>query len=373
MIDRLIYIELLKKYLDGHIGDAEKNELFRMSADDSIRQLLEEMIEDDWNQNQLSGDDLSPLLSEKMLRTILNSAKNTDSLFTYSQKRRVLPIFSMAAIFLLVVFGAAFYFYSENQKKLTNQFEASIPQTNTKKINTSTAPLELVLEDGSTVKLTPNSTLSYPKRFATDKREVYLTGEALFDITKNPEKPFLVYYDNIVTRVLGTSFTIKTNSNTKDLEVSVITGKVHVFENKLLSSNTDSHRDLKSVILVPNQKAMYNIKNHDFETTLADSIHSLVGFKDISKSNKLVALEESFIYEKSTRLKAIFHQLETVYGVDIIVDNDNIYNCVFIGDLSKQEMLKKLNIICMTVGATYEVKGTKILVSGKGCSQSDIQ
>lgn len=373
MIDRLNYIEFLKKHLDGHISDAEKSELFRMSADDDIRQLLEEMIEADWRHNQLPGDDLSPLISKKLLHTILNSEKNTDSLFNYSHKRRVLSIFSMAAIFLLVVFSAAFYYYSEKQKKFSSQFEASIPQTNIKKINNSKVPLEMVLEDGSTVKLTPNSTLSYPKRFATDKREVYLTGEALFVITKNPEQPFLVYYDNIVTRVLGTSFTIRTNNNTKDLEVSVITGKVHVFENKFLASNTGSHRVLKSVILVPNQKAMYNIKNRDFETTLADSIRSLASFKDIAKPNKLGALQESFIYEKSTKLKEIFHQLETIYGIEIIVDNDNIYNCVFIGDVSKQEMLKKLNTICMTVGATYEVKGTKILVSGKGCSQSDIK
>jgi ferric-dicitrate binding protein FerR (iron transport regulator) len=369
MIDRQNYIELLKKYLEGQISEAEKSDLFRMITDDSIHQLLEEMIEDDWHQNQLTGDDLPPLVSEKMLQTILNSEKNTDSLFTYSHKRRALPIFSIAAIFLLVVFGVSFYFYGEKQKMFSNQFVASIPQTDLKTTNTGKVPYEMVLEDGSTVKLSPNSTLSYPKNFATDKREVYLTGEALFVVTKNPEKPFLVYYDNIVTRVLGTSFTIKTNNKTKDLEVSVITGKVHVFENKFLSSNTGSHNVLKSVILTPNQKTMYNLKNHDFETTLADSIRSLPIVKEGTKSNNLGALQEQFFYEKSTRLKEIFHQLEITYGIEIIVDNENIYNCVFIGDVSKLEMLKKLNTICLTVGATYEVKGTKILVSGKGCNQ----
>ena len=369
MIDRFTYIELLRKYLDGDISATEKNELFKMNTDDGLRQLLEEMIDDDWNRNQLTGSNLPPLVSEKMLYTILNSEKNTDSLFSSSPKRKFLPIFSMAAIFLLILFGGAFYYYSTIQKDFSSQLAALIPQTNIKKINASSLPLEMVLEDGSSVKLTPNSTLSYPKRFASDKREVYLSGEALFVVAKNPEKPFLVYYNDIVTRVLGTSFTIKTNSVTKDLEVSVITGKVHVFENKLLSANTSSHKDLKSVILVPNQKAMYNIKRHYFETTLADSIRSLVGTKDIAKVDPSQVLPKYFIYEKSTSLKEIFHQLETVFGIEIIVDNDNIYNCVFIGDVSKQEVLKKINTICLTVGATYEVKGTKILVSGKGCNQ----
>ena len=233
MIDRFTYIELLRKYLDGDISATEKNELFKMNTDDGLRQLLEEMIDDDWNRNQLTGSNLPPLVSEKMLYTILNSEKNTDSLFSSSPKRKFLPIFSMAAIFLLILFGGAFYYYSTIQKDFSSQLAALIPQTNIKKINASSLPLEMVLEDGSSVKLTPNSTLSYPKRFASDKREVYLSGEALFVVAKNPEKPFLVYYNDIVTRVLGTSFTIKTNSVTKDLEVSVITGKVHVFENKL--------------------------------------------------------------------------------------------------------------------------------------------
>ncbi|MBY0480136.1 MAG: FecR family protein [Chitinophagaceae bacterium] len=371
MIDRLTYIELLEKYLDGHISAAEKNEFFKMSTDNGIRQFLEEMIDEDWKSNQLTGSDIPPHVSEKMLLTILNSEKNTDSLFSYSPKKNFVHIFSMAAIFLLIVLGGAFYYYSIRQKDFASQLEASIPPTNIKKVNTNSLPLEVVLEDGSSVKLTRNSTLSYPKRFASDKREVYLTGEALFVVAKNPEKPFLVYYNNIVTRVLGTSFIIKTNSNTKDLEVSVITGKVHVFENKLLASNTSSREELKSVILVPNQKAMYNIKRHDFETTLADSIRSLVGSKDIPKVNTSEAFPKSFIYEKSTSLKEIFHQLETVYGIEIVVDNDNIYNCVFIGDVSKLEVLKKLNTICLTVGATYEVKGTKILISGKGCNKPD--
>ena len=109
MIDRFTYIELLRKYLDGDISATEKNELFKMNTDDGLRQLLEEMIDDDWNRNQLTGSNLPPLVSEKMLYTILNSEKNTDSLFSSSPKRKFLPIFSMAAIFLLILFGGAFY------------------------------------------------------------------------------------------------------------------------------------------------------------------------------------------------------------------------------------------------------------------------
>ncbi|HEY3389988.1 MAG TPA: FecR family protein, partial [Prolixibacteraceae bacterium] len=236
------------------------------------------------------------------------------------------------------------------------------------KTNNTALPFELVLEDGSIVKLAPRSSLSFPEHFINGKREVYLTGEAFFKVSKNPEKPFMVYYNNIVTRVLGTSFTIKTNNNTKDVEVSVRTGRVQVFENKNITADGVSGVEVKSVILKPNQKAMYNIRRHDFATTLADSIHPLAISPEIDKMVKSGRHMESFFFQKATSLQQIFSMLESVYGIEIIVDNENIYKCDFTGDVSTQEMLEKLHIICLTIGASYEVNGTKILVSGKGCN-----
>jgi transmembrane sensor len=368
MINKSRYIELLEKYLDETINYIEREELFIMSSDESIRIFLEEMIESDWNRNEFKGANLSTEASEEILRNILASENNTNQLVIKSSRRFNYQKLAIAAIFFCIFLTGIIYYSINSKNNLPISFEASIPKSNLTKTNNTNQPLELLLEDGSRIKLLPNASLSFPKYFTKDKREVYLTGEALFVISKNPNKPFLVYYDNIVTRVLGTSFTIKTNVNTQNVEVSVITGKVHVFENSKMTMASLTNKSLKSVILVPNQKTIYNIKSHDFETTLADSIYSLPSVNETVKSDKYVLNNESFVYEKATSLKQIFSQLELIYGVEIIVDNENIYNCVFTGDVSKLEMLKKLNTVCLTVGATYEVKGTKVLVSGKGCN-----
>lgn len=372
MLDKLRYTALLKKYLEDTIDSREHDELFRMTAAENIEELLAELIDKDAKSNQLNEAELPADISEDIVLKILASEKNNSRLFIRSQRTRLFQGLSIAAVFLLVVFGTVFVYRNMLSDNARSAFEVSIPQNNIVKTNTTSLPLELVMEDGSTVKLTPRSSLSYPKQFANGKREVYLTGEAFFVVTKNPEKPFLVYYNNIVTRVLGTSFTIKTNNSTKNVEVSVRTGKVQVFENKYMSTGTASRDEAKSVILKPNQKAMYNPLHHDFQTTIADSIHPLVSFPDMDKNVIHSKLTGSFIFQKATSLKNIFSQLESVYGIEIVVDNDNIYNCVFTGDVSTQEMLEKLHIICLTIGAAYEVNGTKILVTGKGCNGAGI-
>jgi ferric-dicitrate binding protein FerR (iron transport regulator) len=75
------------------------------------------------------------------------------------------------------------------------------------------------LEDGSEVQLNPNSTISYPEHFGQKTRTVYLKGEAFFSIKRNPAKPFVVHTGELVTEVLGTSFTIKSYENAKAIEV----------------------------------------------------------------------------------------------------------------------------------------------------------
>lgn len=368
MLDKLRYTALLKKYLEDTINPAEHDELFRMTAAENIEELLSELIEKEVKSDKLNTVALPAGISEVILLKILASEESTNRLFIRSQRTSLSQVFSIAAIFLLILFGALFIYRNTLSMNSQSAFEIPVPQNNSIKTNTTSLPLELVMEDGSTVKLAPQSSLSFPKQFANGKREVYLTGEAFFVVTKNPEKPFMVYYNNIVTRVLGTSFTIKTNTNTKNVEVSVRTGKVQVFENKYMSTGTASREEAKSVILKPNQKAMYNPIHRDFQTTIADSIHPLVGILDMDKAFKHNKLAGSFIFQKATSLKNIFSQLESVFGIEIVVDNDNVYNCVFTGDISTQEMLEKLHIICLTIGATYEVNGTKILVTGKGCN-----
>ena len=91
---------------------------------------------------------------------------------------------------------------------------------------------QLVLSDGTKVWLNAESEIDYPIEFLGDKREVFLKGEAYFEVAPDPEKPFIVKTTSMQTRVLGTSFNINAYENEPNVYTTLLTGKVEVMLNK---------------------------------------------------------------------------------------------------------------------------------------------
>ena len=87
--------------------------------------------------------------------------------------------------------------------------------------------LVTTLEDGSIVYLADQTSLQYPKHFEPQKREVFLQGNAFFDVTGNHKRPFVIETDLIQVEVLGTAFNVK-SKNPTDFSLSVDRGKVKV-------------------------------------------------------------------------------------------------------------------------------------------------
>ena len=115
----------------------------------------------------------------------------------------------------------------------------------------------VTLPDGSTVRVNENSKLEYPEVFAVDKRVVYLTGEAFFNVSANANKPFKVVMDSSEITVLGTSFNINTHQIT---EVTVASGRVKVAD-KISKNN---------VILAQGQQALLKASEIQVKTVNPD-------------------------------------------------------------------------------------------------------
>lgn len=218
------------------------------------------------------------------------------------------------------------------------------------------------LPDGSLVILEPSASVRFRAPFTRPKREVYLEGNAFFKVTRNPKSPFYVYSKNIVTQVLGTSFFVKTNPASKNVEVSVQTGKVAVYEYGRETVQERRNEESSGVILKPNQKVIYNSADHHFRTTLVEIPLPVI----VNKNAEERITELNFVFDETPIAKVLTY-LEQAYHIEMVLDNGNLSNCLFSGDIKGQNLYDQLEIICESVQATYEIRGTRILIKGTGC------
>jgi transmembrane sensor len=347
------FAQLLELYLSGNISTDEHEELFDLLSTHEYDAYLGRSI-----QKSLARDpsflaaDLPPHVAEEIIRHIFNSEKNAARVLPL-HKPRPFRRWIIAASVVLAMGVAGYFLLSLNNKGNQNSFTSQVPANSIVHAADNAGEKVIMLEDGSKVVLQPHSRLHFAKTFNQHTREVYLEGEAFFEIAKNPRKPFLVHCNTVVARVLGTSFNVNTNAKTGEVEVAVKTGKVQVYENDTDKTETDKLH--KAIILTPNQRVVYKPQNRHFETLLVEKPGP------VNEETSIL-----FTYDDE-KLLNVFKHIEVRYGIEIIVENQHIYNCRFTGDVSTDDLYKKLDFICLATNASYEVNGTKILIKGNGC------
>lgn len=230
--------------------------------------------------------------------------------------------------------------------------------------NDAEKPKLILLSDGSRVWLNKGGRLQVARTFAPDKRAVFLQGNAFFAVQRNPKKPFLVYAGRSVTRVLGTSFWVKAGNPTEQVEVAVHTGRVAVSEQELTQSvaKKTTDNEANGVVLTPNQRVTFHAEQSHFVT-------NLVALPEVVKEEYDAPPPAiSFAYE-AVSLSTVLAQMQQAYGIEMLMVNPNLNNCLFSGNITGLPMHTQLEIICRTVGADYAVRGTRIVLSGNGCSK----
>ncbi|WP_264530110.1 FecR family protein [Flavobacterium sp. N502540] len=231
--------------------------------------------------------------------------------------------------------------------------EGLVEQTN----NSDKAQI-ITLSDGSSVLLQPKSKLSYPKIFTGSERKVYLSGEGFFEISKNPNKPFFVYANEIITKVVGTSFRVKAYSDQPNVEVLVRTGKVRVKSNSLVAKS-----DQEEVVLLPNQALRFQRKDLSFNK-ITNITQDLVLTRSVGNIEQL-----SFEFT-DIPVSQIFETIEQAYLVNIDYPKNKLKDCHLTTSLSDQPLMEKLKIICNSIGnnTTFEMIGNQIIIRSNGCN-----
>jgi hypothetical protein len=352
------FIALLDKYTRGVMSDDERTKFFEAISSGNYDELFSQHMAGHLQSPQLTNADHIPFHPDQMLHKILSSEKqNAKLLPPVSRRPKVLLLssaFGIAAILLVL----SIYLFRDSEDHRSKPFPV-ISADMVKKTNTSSAAWQTKLEDGTIVTLQPGASIHFPPHFLPAKRIVVLEGEAFFDVTKDSSRPFFVYHKNIVTHVLGTSFHIGINKRTGYPEVTVLSGRVEVYE---LKSEEPRPAEAKTngVVLSPNQKVVYDEQSSQFISSVADKPLPIIP----PTENEIPGATS---YDE-TPLKIVLPYIEKTYGIEIVVENEALYNCLFTGDVSKQDLYTRLDVICQAVGSTYEIRGTTILIRGKGCN-----
>ncbi|UOB17034.1 FecR family protein [Abyssalbus ytuae] len=147
--------------------------------------------------------------AKRILEEIGKDTRGVRSLFAHKAK----AILAIAAVFVV---GLGLHLFNmEKGSRYTNHIIAAEGKRK-----------QVVLPDGSSIILNSGSEVKYPETFSSHSREVWMTGEAYFDITRDVDRPFKVKTDELFVQVLGTKFNVNTKGKTKT--VSLESGKVDV-------------------------------------------------------------------------------------------------------------------------------------------------
>jgi ferric-dicitrate binding protein FerR (iron transport regulator) len=352
-MNRKAFYHLLKRYVENDCTEEERK---------LVEQWYELLGDEEGIDATLPPEEIKESL-ERLWPKIQQHTLVAETNRPVSSPVKIMPVWVRwlsAAVITGGIVIAAWLYLNGNEKQTVPRREniAGLHKIKNDKLFNDTVHLP----DGSLVILEPNAIVRYNDHFTGPKREVYLEGNAFFKVTRNTRSPFYVYSKNIVAQVLGTSFFVKANPLAHNIEVSVQTGKVAVYEYGRETVQERKNDESSGVILKPNQRVIYSNTDHHFRTTLVDIPLPVIAEKNAEE--RITQL--NFVFDE-TPMARVLSYLEQAYHIELVLDNESLAKCLFSGDIKGQNLYDQLEIICESVQATYEIRGTKILIKGSGC------
>lgn len=202
----------------------------------------------------------------------------------------------------------------------------------------------LQLSDGTMVHLNAGTTLKYPVKFiAGENRQVYLDGEAFFDVAKDKKHPFIVNADALNVRVLGTHFNVSNYPEDTVTDVVLVEGSVGMYR-----SNEEFDAS-KNTILKPGYKGSFNKENASIFT------------KPVLTEIYTSWIDGGLTFRNMT-FKNIITKLERRYNVTIINKNEKLANEKFNASFKEESIENVMSYFNDVHGINYTIKNNQILI-----------
>ena len=297
--------ERLPKYFSGELGQSDISDLFNELRTNEL--LREEFVR---MQNAHALTHLSKLSKNEL------EGRRSFQLFLQQLKtkkrHKIVQLTMRYAAAALILIASTFF---ATQYFLTDT-------GNNREINTLVVPAgqraHLTLQDGTSVWLNAQSTLSYPARFSGKTRRVTVSGEAYFDVSANPKKPFIVSTQNMEMKVLGTQFNVYSYPGTGCIKTDLVEGSLMIYSKQSPQA---------SVTLKPNEQIVVKEGN------------MLVG--EMQNSDYFLWKDGIYSFENE-RLLDIIEKLQLYYDVKIIVKDPEIFNVRYTGKFRQRDGIDEI-------------------------------
>ncbi|WP_020597280.1 FecR family protein [Spirosoma panaciterrae] len=338
--------DLLKKYLNGTASEAEREIVEAWY--DSLRHSPDYLGTLPDIEQKALREETFRAISERLNTRELNNVRALPT--TYFRSRSLWAVASAVAAVILLTVGIGLWL-NHPVHQPTNSSVAVNNSSYIHFVNKQARIVQKRLPDGTVVWLHPLAELHYPTVFPSMRRDVDFAGEAFFDVAKDASRPFRIRSGKMQVQVLGTSFNVKATPRQALFEVAVVTGKVVV-------SSVAQHgpKSVKTVTLLPHQEALYNV-----------STDRLTFHEQILQARQEFYQPVSIAFA-DTPIKNVLTQLEGRFKVSFRVSNPALYHCRLTANFTQQSLADILDLLCISLDATYTLSGDTIMLEGDGCS-----
>ncbi|MBL7972868.1 MAG: FecR family protein [Prolixibacteraceae bacterium] len=233
-----------------------------------------------------------------------------------------------AAVFILAAGLSSLFFYSRFQS--LNHHESALHYTSVFADNGQIS--KMVLPDSTVVWLNSDSKVTYNSDFAVNNREINLSGQAFFKVTKNEKIPLKVFCNNLEVKVLGTMFDVSAYPNDKNISVVLESGKVEVQDSK-----KSFHYELE-----PGEMVQY--------TRSSGKI-----YKEKVKPEKFISWKDGVLIFRDDPMNEVLAKLRRRYNIDIEVTQPDIYKSVFTATIKNETLDEIFRSIGFACSVRYQI------------------
>jgi len=333
------FTELLGKQLAGELSPEESTEFKSLLATHAGYQQEYQSLNAYFSQKEAPGkhiDEVFDRISARITPVEVNRIHPLKTKTNYSIWLKI------AAVIVLIAGGLLAYKAFLTTIQPTNDLVWKLASTPTKSVK------KLTLADGTSVTLNAVSELKYPANFTGHTREVYLSGEAFFDVHKDAAHPFIIHTNKIQVKVLGTAFDVKAYQNDAFTETTLIRGRVEV----QLNNNTGQKYVLqpKDKFVLNNQKNEASMKRLTYYA--GEDPNTII--ETSWTSNKLAF--------KNSDFSTISNQFERRYGIKIVLESEKLKDLKFTGQFIHENITEVLDALKMIEHFNYKIKGQTIYI-----------